>query len=175
MTASPSVDSDRPVLLPATAEWKSAVRLVSESLETALVFAEGARCVLPRLTRENAADLVGDCATADEPETVCVTVLPAYRLEALRACHDALARASAGDPGTKFLADQQSYYLDLAHGTDLPDLTRTTAMVLAVLTLDLAAASTLITHLTVGSDDDASMRTAYDEVVAAWRLAGLAC
>ncbi|MFF2013934.1 hypothetical protein ACFVWY_33390 [Streptomyces sp. NPDC058195] len=103
-----------------------------------------------------------------------MTVLPAYRLEALRACHGALVRAAAAGPDAEYLADQLAYYLDLAHSTDLPTLTRTTTMVLTVLTLDLAAASTLITHLTVGSDDDASMRTAYDEVVAAWRQAGLA-
>ncbi|MEU4507727.1 hypothetical protein [Streptomyces sp. NPDC024089] len=175
MASLPDIDHDRPALLPVGEEWRAAVHLVRESLETARAFAPGSRCLLPPVTWEVAADLVGDCATVDAPGAVCVTVLPGYRLKALRACRDALVGAAAADPDAAYLTDQLAYYLDLAHGTDLPTLARTTTMVLAVLTPDLVAASTLITHLSVGSGDDASMRTAYDEVVAAWRRAGLAC
>ncbi|MER5748064.1 hypothetical protein ABT097_32945 [Streptomyces sp. NPDC002225] len=175
MTPSPDIDHDRPVLLPGGEEWRDAVHLVRESLETARAFAPGSRCLLPPVTWEAAADLVGDCATADASGAVCVTVVPGYRLEALRACHGALVRAAAADPAAEYLTDQLAYYLDLAHSTDLPTLTRTTTMVLTVLTLDLSAAGTLITHLAVGSSDVASMRTAYDGVVAAWRRAGLVC
>ncbi|MFE2936253.1 hypothetical protein [Streptomyces sp. NPDC059278] len=47
MASLPDIDHGRPALPPVGEEWRAAVHLVRESLETARAFAPGFGCLLP--------------------------------------------------------------------------------------------------------------------------------
>ncbi len=78
---------DRPVLLPSSFAWNADARLVGEVLGTvgsaAARTLDDTRYLRPTLTRQIAAELVGDCATTDyRPEHVRALTLPVYALDA---------------------------------------------------------------------------------------------
>jgi hypothetical protein len=174
----PHAGPDRTVLLPSSVAWNADARLVGEVLET--VWAAAARDLtdtryqLPALTWQIAAEVSADCATTDyRPEHLRVATLPVYALDAVWACHDALLQAVDSDTDSR-LASVLSYYLDAVHSIDLRSLIGALERVLAVLSLDLPAARTLVSHLVL-SPEASAKRAALDEVIAAWRRAGVAC
>ncbi|MGK5631834.1 hypothetical protein [Streptomyces sp. URMC 123] len=172
---------DRPVLLPSGLAWNTDARVVGEVLE--IVGAAAARCLddsrylAPALTWQVAAELVSDCVVTTDyrPENVRALCLPAFALEAVWACHAALVQAAEGDDDGERLAGLLSYYLDGVHGIYLRGLIGAVERVLAVLSLDLPAARTLVTHLVLNSKASPESGAARDEVLAAWRRAGIAC
>lgn len=171
---------ERAVLLPSSISWRADARLVGEALGTvgsaAAATLDDTRYVLPTLTWQIAAETVGDCATADHrPENLRILVLPAYALDAVWACRTALAGAAAGDPDSEALADVLSLYLCSVHDADLPGLTGALERVLAVFTLDLPATRTLVAHLALNTGLSPDALAALDDVLAAWRGAGVAC
>ncbi|GAB2891318.1 hypothetical protein [Streptomyces mayteni] len=174
-----SPHADRPVLLPSSIEWNADARLVGAALEivwsAAACTLDDTRYRVPALKWQIATEVVGDCAnTDDRPENVRLLSLPAYALDAVWACHAAL-HAADSDPDDARLADLLSYYLDSVHSTDLRGLLAAVERVLAVLTLDLPATRELVTHLVLTSAPSPETRAALDEVLAAWRRAGVPC
>jgi hypothetical protein len=134
------------------------------------------RYVLPTLTWQIAAETVGDCASTDHrPENLRILVLPAYALDAVWACRSALADAAGGDPDAADLADVLALYLYSVHDADLPGLIKALDRVLAVFTLDLPAARTLVTRLALNTGLSPAALAALDDVLTAWRTAGVAC
>jgi hypothetical protein len=175
-----SPHAERTVLLPSSVAWSADARLAGEALTTmgsaAAANLDDTRYVLPTLTWQIAAETVGDCVTTDHrPEALRILVLPAYALDAVWACRTALAGAAAGDPGTEDLADVLSLYLYSVHDVDLPGLISAVDRVLAVFTLDLPAARTLMSSLALKVKLSPEALTAFDGVLAAWRGAGVAC
>ncbi|WP_406291984.1 hypothetical protein [Embleya sp. NBC_00896] len=136
------------------------------------------RYLRPALTWQMAAEVVGDCVATDHrAENLRVVSLPAYALNAVWACHAALVRAADGanDDGER-LADLLSDYLDCGHVIDLRGVISALERVLTVLTLDLPAARTLVAHLVLNPGSGSpEARAALDEVLLAWRGAGVAC
>jgi hypothetical protein len=175
-----SPHAERAVLLPSSFAWSADAHLVGEALGTVGSAAarplDDTRYVLPTLTWQIAAETVGDCATTDHrPENLRLLVLPAYALDAVWACRNALAGTATGDPDSEALADVLSLYLYSVHDADLPGLIAALDRVLAVLTLDLPAARTLVSRLALNTGLSPDTRTALDDVLAAWRGAGVAC
>lgn len=176
---------DRPVLLPSSFAWSTDARLVAEVLETVASAAarilDDTRYVLPALTWQNAAELVGDCVTTDHRcEHVWAMSLPAYALDAVLACRTALVQVAGSDTGidadSADLAELLSYCLDCFHSTDLRSVIAALDRVLAVLTLDLPAARRLMTNLVLNPEAvGPEAKSTFDEVLLAWRRAGVAC
>ncbi|WP_432154820.1 hypothetical protein [Streptomyces tricolor] len=171
---------DRPVFLPAGFAWSADARLVGEVLDTvgsaAAVTLDETRYLVPALTWQIAAEVVGDCATADHrPENVRVLLLPAYALDAVWVCHSALVQAADSCGDGAHLAGLLSDYLDGVHSTDLRSLIDALERVLAVLSLDLPAARTLVSHLALTPGPSPDAQAALAEVLAAWRRAGVVC
>ncbi|MGK5631761.1 hypothetical protein [Streptomyces sp. URMC 123] len=100
--------------------------------------------------------------------------MPAFALEAVWACHAALVQAAEGDDDGVRLVGLLLYYLDGVHGIDLRGLIGVVERVLAVFSLDLPAVRTLVTHLVLNSEAGPESWAACDEVLAAWRRAGIA-
>ncbi|MYW03348.1 hypothetical protein [Streptomyces sp. SID3343] len=172
---------DRPVLLPSSFAWNTDARLVGEVLETvgsaASCTLDDTRYLQPALTWKIAAELVGDCATTDyHAEHVRALALPVYALNAVWACHAALVQATAdGDDGGACLVSLLSDYPDPIHSIDLRSLIDALERVLAVLSLDLPAVRKLVIHLVLNAEVGPEARAACDDVLAAWRRAGVAC
>jgi hypothetical protein len=103
-----------------------------------------------------------------------VLVLPAYALDAVWACRAALADAAAGDPVAADLADVLSLYLHSVQDVDLPGLIAAVDRVLAVLTLDLPASRVLVSHFALNIGLSSDTGTALNDILAAWRGAGVA-
>ncbi|MFE2936601.1 hypothetical protein [Streptomyces sp. NPDC059278] len=176
---------DCPVLLPSSFAWATDVRLVGGVLGTvgsaAACILDDTRYVEPALTWQIAAELVGDCDTTDHRcERVRAMSLPAYALDAVWACRTALIQVTdteaSIDAGSADLADLLSYCLECFHSTDLRSVIEALDRVLAVLTLDLPAARTLMTALVLSPDAvDPEAKSAFEEVLVAWRKAGVSC
>jgi hypothetical protein len=175
--------AERAVLLPSSVAWSADARLVGEALRTlgsaSARTLDDTRFVLPALTWQIAADTVADCATEDHrAENLRILVLPAYVLDAAWACRSALAGAAGavdGDPASADLADVLALYLHSVQDADLPGLIEALDRILAVLTLDLPAAHTLMARLALNVQLGPDNLTALDDVLAAWRRAGVAC
>ncbi|MEV6421840.1 hypothetical protein [Streptomyces sp. NPDC051662] len=172
------MSDDRPVLLPSSVEWSEEARLVGEALRTvqaaALATGDDARYVLPPLPWQIAADWVGDCPTVDHGfENLRIMVLPEYALRAVWDCHRALVGARDGDVEAARLADLLSLYLD-TYDTDLHGLVERLERVLAVLCLGIAAVRTLATHLALKQGNAPDAVQAVNEILTAWRKAGVA-
>ncbi|WP_329611644.1 hypothetical protein [Kitasatospora herbaricolor] len=124
---SPRVGREHPVLLPGGPAWNADARLVGDVLESVWLAAartrDDTRYLVPTLTWQIAAELVGDCATTDDRgERMRILALPTYALDAVWACHAALLQAADhGGEGTR-LARLLSDYLDAVHSTDLRSL-----------------------------------------------------
>ncbi|MFD4257685.1 hypothetical protein ACFWR9_08635 [Streptomyces sp. NPDC058534] len=132
--------------------------------------------LVPALPWQIGADHVRDCVTTDHrPENVRVLILPAYALEAVWTCHTALINAAVGDDDRARLVRALPDYLDAVHGTDLQGLIEALERVLAVFSLDLPAARQFVSHLALGLGTSPEKRAALDEVLAAWKRAGVAC
>lgn len=132
------------------------------------------RYLVPALTWQIAADLVGDCATTDcRPDDVRVLVLPAYALDAVWACHAALAQAAAGEDDGAELACLLSLYPDGVHSIDLHALLGVLERVLAVFSLDLPATREVVAGLVLDTGSGAAHSAAYGEVLEAWHRAGI--
>ncbi|MET9658158.1 hypothetical protein [Streptomyces sp. NPDC006510] len=176
---------DHPVLLPSSFAWAADVRLVGGVLGTvgsaAACILDDTRYVEPALTWQIAAELVGDCDTTDHRcERVRAMSLPAHTLDALWACRTALVQVTDSDAGIAVgsadLADLLSYCLECFHSTDLRSVIEALDRVLAVLTLDLPAARTLMTTLVLSPGTfGPEAKNAFDRVLVAWRKAGVAC
>ncbi|CAM5286907.1 hypothetical protein GCM10010329_85830 [Streptomyces spiroverticillatus] len=176
----PAARPDQPVLLPSSSAWSEDARLVGDTF--ALVGAAAAttfddtRFLLPPLTWTIAAERVGDCVTTDHrPENLRVLLLPTYAADAVWACHTALVQAAEPDDDSEHLNALLTDYLTAVHDTNLRGLTEALERVLAVLTLDLPAARPLITHLVLKTEVSQEDRAALDDVLEAWREAGVAC
>ncbi|QMU78393.1 hypothetical protein GXW83_24470 [Streptacidiphilus sp. PB12-B1b] len=103
--------------------------------------------------------------------------MPHHALDAVWACHAALAGAvdsSPGDDGAH-LANLLPDYLQVVHGTDLRGVIASLERVLAVLTLDLPGTYELVTRALLRQDLTADNRAAFNEVLTAWRSAGVDC
>lgn len=173
--------ADHPVLLPSSSGWNADARLAGEALETvwsaaAATTLDDTHYLLPPLTWQIAAEVVKGCATNDHrPGHLRVMSLPAYALDAVWSCHAALVQAAnRSDDDAEHLVDLLSFYLDSVHSTDLSRLTAALERVLSVLSLDLPTARTLITHLVLTANT-APDQAAVDDVLTAWRGAGIAC
>ncbi|MFS0697996.1 hypothetical protein [Streptomyces nitrosporeus] len=177
---------DHPVVLPSSSAWDADARLVGEALTTvgsaaACTSDDTARYLQPTLTWQIAAEVVGDCAaTGQDPGRVRALPLPGYALDAVWACHTALLQAAHTTPDSDEdagpLAGLLTHYLQDVHHLEVPDLMGAVERVLAVLSLDLPAARTLLTHLALHPGADLpEARSAYHDIQAAWRRAGVAC
>ncbi|MDQ1033608.1 hypothetical protein QFZ75_000024 [Streptomyces sp. V3I8] len=173
---------DHPVVLPSSSAWNADARLVGEVLQTvgsaAACTSDDTRYLHPTLTWQIAAETVLDCATNDyRPGRVRALPLRGYALNAVWACHAALLQAADTAPDSDDdagrLAGLLAFYLDSVHHIEVPALIGAVERVLAVLSLDLPAARTLITHLVLNPDVGPEARSAYDDVRAAWRRAGV--
>lgn len=174
-----SPHTERPALLPSASAWNADAQLVSEALKTvrsaAAATFDDTRYLLPTLTWQIAAEVVGDCATTDHHARIRVLTLPAYALDAVWNCHAALVRAVDADDDSERLANLLADYLDGVHGTNLPGLIDALDRVLAVLTLDLPAARKLVARLLLSPEASPESQADLDEVRAAWNRAGVAC
>ncbi|MFJ7227565.1 hypothetical protein [Streptomyces sp. NPDC098090] len=138
--------------------------------------------MLPALTWRIAAELADDCVTTDHrSEHVRAMSLPAHALDAVWACRTALVQVTGSDAGidadSADLADLLSYCFDCFHSTDLRSVIEALDRVLAVLSLDLPAARTLMTTFVLSPEAFGGLKakSAFDEVLTAWRKAGVAC
>ncbi|MER8237322.1 hypothetical protein [Streptomyces sp. NPDC094049] len=177
MKRSTSSEYDRPVLLPSEAGWSADVRLVSRVLEIAQAAAENYPddFIEPSVTWQIASEAIGDCATTDNrPENVRILILQPHVLKAVWACHQALGRALHRDDDAERLADLLTPYLHMVRETDLRSTIDTLERVLAVVALDLPAARTLATRIALSGNLGDTGRAALDEILAAWRRAGIA-
>jgi len=175
---------DHPVLLPSSPAWSADARLVGEVLATvgsaAACTSDDTRYLQPTLTWQIAAETVGDCATTDhDPDHVRALSLPGHALDAVWACHAALLQAAGTTPDSDEeagpLAGLLAHYLKDVHHIEVTDLVGAVERILAVLSLDLPAARTLITHLALNPEAGPEARSAYANVRAAWRRAGVVC
>ncbi|MEY9839470.1 hypothetical protein [Streptacidiphilus sp. EB103A] len=178
----PHAHSEHPVLLPSSLAFSSDTRLVGEVLGTvasaAARTADDTRFLAPALTWQIAAKAVGDLATDDHsPENLRAASVPVYALEAVRACRAALVEASGSSPGSDGarLADLLSDYLEVVHETDLRGVIAVLERILAVLALDLPSADILLTRLLLQQEVSPGHRAVLDDVLVAWRNAGVDC
>ena len=138
------------------------------------------RFLVPALTWQIAAEAVDDLATDDDsPENLRAASVPAYALDAVWTCHAALARAAGSSPDSDAdgdrLADLLLDYLEVVHDTDLRGVVTVLERVLAVLTLDLPGTPLLVTRLLLLQEVCDDNRAVLDDVLVAWRNAGVDC
>ncbi|MFE3074239.1 hypothetical protein [Streptomyces sp. NPDC059247] len=174
-----STERDRPVFLPSGYGWSADARLVGRILGVVGAAAgrhlDDTRFIEPILTWQIAAEEISDCATADNrPENVRIMILRPHVLTAVWACHQALVRACGHDDDAEHLADLLPDYLRDFHHTDMRSMIDALERVLAVLALDLPAARTLATCIALSTDLGNTRRAARDEILNAWRRAGIA-
>ena len=172
--------SERPVLLPCGRAFSADARLVGEVLETvgsaAASTLDDTRYLIPTLTWQIGAEAVGDLATDDHrPENLRAASVPAYALEAVWACRAALAEAADRGADGARLADLLADYPDVLHDTDLRGVVTVLERILAVLTLDLPGTRALVTRLLLQQEVSPDNRAVFDDVLVAWRNAGVAC
>lgn len=133
-----------------------------------------ARYVLPPLPWQIAADRVEDCPTVDHHHSnLRIMVVPECTLRAVWDCYGALVSARDGDAEAAQLANLLSPYLR-ACDTDLYGLVARLERVLAVLSLGIAAVPTLATHLALKQGNAPDAVQAVNEILTAWRKAGVA-
>lgn len=177
---------DHPVVLPSGSAWSADARLVGDALTTvgsaaACTNDDTARYLQPTLPRQIAAEVVGDCAATDhDPDRVRALSLPGYALDAVWVCHAALLQAAHTTPDSDEdagpLAGLLAHYLQDVHHLEVADLIGAVERILAVLSLDLPAARTLLIHLALNPEAvPPEARSAYHDIQAAWRRAGVAC
>ncbi|MFD6691045.1 hypothetical protein ACFWEV_34900 [Streptomyces bacillaris] len=173
------MSDDRPVLLPSSCEWSEEARLVGGALRTVQAAApatgDEARYVLSSLTWQVAAELVEKCPTIDHHHSnIRIMLVPEHDLRALWACYEALVSAHEEDVEATELANLLSPFLRAYDDTDLEGLVACLGRVLSVLSLGIDAAGTLATHLSLKQHDAPEAVDAVNEILTAWRKAGVA-
>ncbi|MFE3186439.1 hypothetical protein ACFXKR_37115 [Streptomyces violascens] len=175
--------ADYPCVLPGDPTWIHDAQYLQDILNSLAAaaaiahdHADPERYVLPHLPYQVAADTLGQIRSdmpPARPGALFLIDLPTFQLEALRQALDVLRRAQDADADQvlDLVRDYATHCLLPPRSID--DVVTDTQRILAVLSLDIPAVRTVATTLLLDGEHDTGFRSARDELLDAWRAAGI--